>query len=173
MSATRTRLASLRWLGRPSLSAFAVLTPALLLALAAGGLGVSVYLTYTHWADETVACAGFGSCELVQTSEYATLGPVPVALLGALMYAGLGGLALLTLWRRPSEPDWPILAFWAGALAGVAYSAYLTYVELFVLEAICIWCVVSAVIVTASWLVSTGYIMALQRGAPEDLEHSA
>ena len=172
MSAARTRSASLRWLG-PSLLALDVLALVLLLALAAAGLGISGYLTYTHWADKVVACGGFGSCEVVQNSDYATLGPVPIALLGALMYAGLGGLALLTLWRRAAEVDWPILALWAGALAGTAYSAYLTYVELFVLEAICVWCVASAVIVTASWLVSTAYIVALERRTPEDLEHSA
>ena len=170
MSTARTLPASLRWLGRPSLSFLRdVVAPALLVALAAAGLGVSTYLTYTHWADQAIVCGGLGNCELVQNSEYATLGPVPIALLGALMYAGLGGLAFITLWRRPSEPDWPILAFWAGALAGTVYSAYLTYLELFVLEAICVYCVASAGLVTGSLVVSTAYILAL----PGNPEHRA
>ena len=171
MSAVRTKLAAFRWLGLPTLAALNVIVPALLLVLSAVGLGIGGYLSYTHWADKVVACGGLGDCEVVQNSDYATLGPVPVALLGVLAYAGMGSLALLTLWRRSPALEWPILVFWAAALAGTAYSAYLTYVELFVLEAICVWCVASAVVVTVSLLVSTAYIVALESTlAPEDAE---
>ncbi len=162
MSTARSRSVAVAWSERRWLPAWERAVPALLALLAAAGLGVSGYLTYTHWAEQAVACGGLGNCELVQNSEYATLGPVPVALLGAMMYAALGGLALLGFLRPPAEPDWRVTAFWAIAFAGVAYSAYLTYIELFVLEAICVWCVASAVIVTAAWLLSTGYAAALR-----------
>lgn len=120
-------------------------TATALLALA--GMGVSAYLTYTHYADRSVACAVVHGCQTVQQSEYAKLAGVPIALLGGLLYAGLLGSsaawAVRGLW-------WWGLAAWFLALSGTAYSAYLTYLELEVIEAICFWCVTSAVLLAAA-----------------------
>lgn len=140
---------------RPTLPAIAV--PAFLLLLAVAGLGISSYLTYTHWADATIACTGFESCEAVNNSDYAEMVGIPVAFLGALFYLALIAAALAWLWLRPQGPAWPAMAFWGLAFGGTLYSAYLTYVELFVLEAICIWCAASAVIVLAAFLISTAW----------------
>lgn len=123
-------------------------------SLALAGMAVSAYLTYTHYADQPVACGGYGGCDAVQTSEYAILAGIPVALLGVLFCAGLLGLALWWLLRLPMAEEWAPVAAFAMTLAGVAFAAYLTYVELFVLEAVCIWCVAFASIIFASWLVS-------------------
>jgi len=122
--------------------------------LALAGMAVSAYLTYTHYADKPVACARYGGCDTVQASEYATLAGVPVALLGVLFCAGLLGLALWWLSRLPMAEEWAPLVAFAMTFMGVAFAAYLTYVELFVLEAVCIWCVTYASIIFASWLVS-------------------
>ena len=122
--------------------------------LALAGMGVSAYLTYTHYADQPVACGGYGGCDAVQTSEYATLAGIPVALLGTLFCAALLGLALWWLARLPMAEEWAPVACFGMTLGGVAFAAYLTYVELFVLEAVCIWCVAFASIIFASWLVS-------------------
>jgi uncharacterized membrane protein len=133
--------------------------PALLLALAVAGLGISSYLTYTHWAHATIACGGLGSCNEVNNSSYAELAGIPVAFLGALSYLALIGFALAWLWWRPEGPAWPVMFFWGLSLFGVLYSAYLTYVEVFVLEAICVYCVASAAVMLASLLISTGWVI--------------
>jgi uncharacterized membrane protein len=143
----------------PPSAALALAVPALLLALAVAGLGISSYLTYTHWAHASVACGGFGSCTEVNNSKYAEVVGIPVALLGALSYLALIALALAWLWQRPSGLDWPVTFFWGLTLVGTLYSAYLTYIELFVLDAICIYCVASACIILASLLISTGWII--------------
>jgi len=138
---------------------FALAVPALLLALAVTGLGVSSYLTYTHWAHATVACGGLGSCNEVNNSKYAELAGIPVAFLGALSYLALIASALAWLWSRPAGLTWPVMSFWGLSVFGTLYSAYLTYVEVFVLEAICVYCVASAAVMLASLLISTGWIV--------------
>jgi len=143
----------------PPTAALALAVPALLLALVVAGLGISSYLTYTHWAHASVACGGLGSCTEVNNSKYAEVVGIPVALLGALSYLALIALALAWLWRRPSGLDWPVMFFWGLSLVGTLYSAYLTYIELFVLESICIYCVASACISLAAFLSSSGWIV--------------
>jgi len=139
--------------------ALAVAVPAVLLALSLAGLGISSYLAYTHWADATIACGGVGNCNLVNNSEYAKLAGIPVALLGALCYSAMVASALAWLWLRPSGLAWPVMVLWGLSVGGTLYSAYLTYVELFVLEAICIYCVASASVVLASFLIATGWVI--------------
>lgn len=114
------------------------------------GGGVAAYLTYAHWADRPTVCGGIGQCELVQTSEYSEIAGVPVALLGLLYFAVMSLLALARLTRGPGTLEWVQPAAFSMALAGTAFVAYLTYVELFVLEAICVWCVSLAALTAAS-----------------------
>jgi uncharacterized membrane protein len=112
----------------------------LALALSLAGLAVAGYLTWVHYEDlEAVCVGGGGGCERVQNSEYAELAGIPVALLGLIGYLAIGASLLLR-----GE-----LARMAGALlslAGAGFSLYLTYLELFEIEAICQWCVASAVL---------------------------
>ena len=118
------------------------------IVLALIGLGVAGYLTYIHYEGIKPVCGLGGDCEKVQTSEWADLAGVPVALLGLLGYAGI----LVTLFIEREE------ALIAGALiafVGVGFSAYLTYRELFSIDAICPWCVASAVIMTLLAIVMT------------------
>jgi uncharacterized membrane protein len=110
------------------------------LALTAVGIGVGAYLTATHYSDNPVLCAGLGSCAVVQASEYAKVGGVPVALLGLLLYLAIGAAALFA----PRRPEAALTVFGL-ALMGTLYSAYLTYVEVAILGAVCLWCVASAV----------------------------
>jgi uncharacterized membrane protein len=117
--------------------------------LALAGLGVAGYLTWVHYEDlEPICAGGSGGCERVQNSEYAKLAGVPVALLGLIGYA-----AILASLAVPGEAG-----RFAGALlalAGFGFSVWLTYVELFEIDAICQWCVVSAVIMTALAVVTS------------------
>jgi uncharacterized membrane protein len=125
-----------------------------LVILAVAGMGVAAYLTYTYWADEVVACGGVGQCEEVQQSEYSAIAGVPVSLLGGLAAMALLGIALGRLVGLPLAVEWASLAALGLTTASVAFAAYLTYIELFVLEAICLHCMALASIFTASWLIS-------------------
>ena len=110
-------------------------------ALATLGLAIAGYLTWVHYADAEPLCTA-GGCEKVQTSEYAELAGVPVALIGVIGYAAiLGSLAL------GGERGRALTTFLG--LAGFGFSAYLTYLELFEIDAVCQWCVASAVVMTA------------------------
>jgi uncharacterized membrane protein len=110
-------------------------------ALAMVGLGVAAYLTYVHYEDIKPVCGLGGDCQKVQTSQWSELGGVPVALIGLIGYA----LILASLFV-PGEAGRVAGAFLA--LIGFAFSAYLTYRELFSIDAICPWCVVSACLMT-------------------------
>ncbi|MEA2248914.1 MAG: hypothetical protein QOH46_3443 [Solirubrobacteraceae bacterium] len=120
------------------------------------GLGVAGYLTYVHYADVAAICEIAHGCEQVQTSEWSKLAGIPVALLGLLGYAGI--LAALFV---PGETG--LLASAGMALVGWGFSVYLTYREIFTIDAICIWCVVSAVLVTALAAIA---VTRLLRAAP-------
>jgi len=134
--------------------------------LAAAGIGVSGYLTYTHFADDSVACAVGHGCQTVQQSEYAKLAGIPVALLGALLYVALLGSAATWAAR---DLWWSGLGAWSLSLTGVGYSAYLTYLEVNVIEAICFWCVTSAVLLAIALGVTSAGLPHMLRDMEEKL----
>ena len=103
--------------------------------LALLGLAISIYLTYVHYAGIEPVCSSISNCDRVQNSEYADLLGIPVAVLGIAGYAAI--LASL----RSRVDVTALLAYLA-----VALSAYLTWAELFKIDAICQWCVGSAII---------------------------
>ena len=111
------------------------------IGVALAGLGIAGYLTVVHYSGGDPVCAVAHGCATVQQSEYASLGGVPVAVLGLLGY-----LAVLVALARDGEAWRTAAAFLS--LAGLGFSGWLTYVELAVLEAVCIWCVGSAVCMT-------------------------
>ena len=124
-----------------------------LLLLAAAGTGVAAYLSWVALdSGQEAFCSGVGDCQTVQGSEYAEIGGVPIAVLGLGMYVALLGLVAARRFRGTAAGerlDGPLAsATFAVALSGALYSAYLTYLELFEIEAICAWCVASAAIVT-------------------------
>ncbi len=105
------------------------------------GVGIAGYLTWVHYAGDRPLCLAGGGCEKVQTSEWAKLAGVPVALIGLIGYLAILGSLLV---RGEAGK-----LLGAGlALIGFAFSAYLTYRELFTIDAICQWCVASAVVMT-------------------------
>ncbi len=113
------------------------------LTVAVLGIAVAAYLTYVHYAGLEPFCAGGGGggCERVQSSTYAMLGGIPVAMLGLGGYVSIA-VALVV----PGEAA--RLAAAVLAVIGFGFSAYLTYLELFVIDAICQWCVASAALLT-------------------------
>jgi len=97
---------------------------------------------------------GTGSCEAVQASRYAELFGIPVAFYGVAGYAALMALGLAGLQPRFAADRRAGVLLATLATVGFAFSLYLTAIELFVLHEICRWCVVSAVIMTAIWVLS-------------------
>jgi len=128
--------------------------------LAMAGMGVAAYLTYSHYADQPIACAGLSGCQAVENSEYSKLVGIPVAVLGMLFCAGLLALVLARLARLPLAEEWAPLAAFSMTLTGVAFAAYLTYIELFVVEDVCIWCASFASIITVAWLITIVDVLA-------------
>ena len=122
--------------------------------LALAGIGVSGYLTWAHLANQSVACGQSQGCDIVQQSVYSEIAGIPIALFGLLAYLALFILTLLRGYGPESFEGYIPLAIFGISLIGVLYSAYLTYLELFVIYAICRWCVSSAVIITVIFLLS-------------------
>lgn len=116
--------------------------------LALAGVGIAGYLTYVHYAGLRPVCGISHGCETVQTSSYAYLAGIPVALLGLVTY-----LLILAALLGPSEKGLP--AAHMLTLIGFGFSAYLTYRELFAIHAICSWCVSSAIVFTLLAVVGT------------------
>lgn len=111
------------------------------LALSVAGLGTSAYLTYTHYAEPAaLACPDTGvvNCVKVTTSSESMVGPVPVAVLGIVFFAGMLLLSLPWMWR--ARNPWVSRARLAGVAVGMVSVLYLVGVELLSLHAICLWC---------------------------------
>ncbi len=128
---------------------FAAVHSWLIPALCLAGLGVAAYLAFVEITHTEAVCGPVGECNAVQTSPYAQILGIPVAVLGLINYA-----AVLVLWATGRFGA----ARWAGpagrgllylTVFGVLFSIYLTLLEIFVIHAICAWCLTSAVIATA------------------------
>jgi uncharacterized membrane protein len=120
--------------------------------LSLAGLFISAYLyLYKIGKIGTLAC-GTGGCETVQLSSWSRFGGIEVSLIGLAGYAVLLVLSLVSL-----QPGWAprrrlTMALAVLAAVGVAFTIYLTYLELFVIHAICRWCVGSGLIITAIFI---------------------
>jgi uncharacterized membrane protein len=112
--------------------------------LALLGLAISAYLTWVHYAGIEPVCSSISDCERVQTSDYAKLAGIPVAVLGIAGYA-----AILASLRTRVEVT-ALLSYLA-----LAFSGYLTWAELFKIDAICQWCVGSALVTVAIAVLAT------------------
>lgn len=110
------------------------------------GFADSAYLAVTHWSGELPPCGGYAGCDLVNTSRYADILGIPIAAYGALLYAAL--LAVSLVRGQPPGRSWvySTLLLYGLALAGAVFMAYLTAIELFVLHAVCYWCLALAAI---------------------------
>lgn len=115
------------------------------LRLAAGlvalaGVAVAGYLSWVHIDDAALVCVAGGGCETVQESEYAEIAGVPVAMLGLGAYAVL--LALVVF----DGPNARLAAAML-ALVGLVFSMYLLALQLFVIDAVCAWCLANDVVI--------------------------
>ena len=122
--------------------------------LALAGIFISLYLTlYKIGVIGELSCS-IGSCETVNTSKWSRFFGLPVAAWGLLFYLDVFAIALIGMFPRFENERVISIVLVAETVVGVLFSAWLTYLELAVIHAICIWCVTSAVIVTVILVVS-------------------
>lgn len=124
--------------------------------VALAGIGVAGYLSWAYYADSAVVCVAGGSCAKVQDSAYASIAGAPVAVLGLLTYTAI---LVLIAWDAPGAR----LSAATIALIGLVFSTYLLVVQLFVIDAVCTWCLANDALIaptlallTALRLRSTG-----------------
>jgi len=122
--------------------------------LAMIGLFVALYLMAHNMGLTGPIVCGVGDCGTVQSSVYAKVGPIPVSAIGVAGYLIL--LCLAYLGVQPIQRESPLIGafLFGGSLGGVTFSAYLTYLEAFVIEAWCQYCVISAVVMLLIFLAS-------------------
>jgi uncharacterized membrane protein len=113
------------------------------------GVGIAGYLTWAHYSGTAVACVRGGGCETVQHSSYAEIAGVPVALLGLLSYSAI---VLLLAWDSENAR----LGAATLALVGLLFSAYLLVLQLFVIDAVCVWCLANDVVIAPATALLTG-----------------
>jgi len=133
-----------------------------IVAVAAAGTAVSAYLSWVHYSGALALCVGVGGCETVQASRYSMVGAVPVAVIGLV---GLATIAALAAWRlRPDPPTWTLTALFGLSLAASLYVGYLTYLELFVIRAICPWCASVAIATILAFVLTVRELRAIDGG---------
>jgi uncharacterized membrane protein len=119
------------------------------------GLAVSTYLSVVKLANKDVLCfVGANDCNIVNTSGYSIWRGIPVAILGVVGYVLILAF-LLILSKQKYESSVIMLALFGVTLFGMLYSLYLTYVEIFIIHAICPWCVTSATAMLVLFIIST------------------
>jgi uncharacterized membrane protein len=119
-------------------------------AVAVAGSAVSAYLTWVHYHPGALVCTAGGGCETVQQSQYAVLLGVPIALLG------LGAwVAVLGLVAWDSELAQVLVA--AIAVSALCFAVYLVILQLAVIHAVCVWCMVNDLVLVPALVALAGY----------------
>jgi uncharacterized membrane protein len=130
-----------RWLRRISLG-FAVL----------GGL-VSVYMTIFKLTENTSMCLGNGGCSVVNSSIYSEVYGIPVAVIGILGYGAIIAAIVLQA-RAASLAEGGLMLIFGLALVGFLFTAYLIYVEIALIHALCPFCITSQISITIVFALS-------------------
>jgi uncharacterized membrane protein len=136
------------------------------IVLCLSGIGVSGYLSAKRLMGGSLACSRWAQCDTVNNSPYAKIHGVPVAFIGLVAYFVLLAVCLAAL-QNDGRAQRNLL--WLGflfSLGGVAFSAYLTYLEVYVIKAICVWCVASAITITLLAVVGAISLSRAARGGP-------
>lgn len=124
------------------------------------GLLVTIYMSYTSLIGGHLICGGLGNCDAVQASAYSRILDIPVSMLGLAAYAIIAVLLVATLNLKLSgERQYlALLGIFTSTMAGMVFSVYLTYVEIFVIRAICPWCLTSAVVLAILACLATAIV---------------
>ena len=111
------------------------------IAVSVAGVALAAYLTYVHYQPAALICTTGGGCETVQQSKYAVLAGIPVAVLGLAAWTAA---LVLAIWD--SELARTLLL--AIALIALAFAVYLVVLQLFVIDAVCTWCMINDLAIT-------------------------
>ena len=126
------------------------------------GLGIASYLSFIEVSKQPAICGPVGNCNQVQNSPYAKLfGVLPVGILGLIGY-----VAILISWGVQTFAPKGLRQFgsaslWGLSLFGIIFSIYLTFLEPFLIGTTCMWCLSSALVMTALFWVTTPGMQAL------------
>lgn len=137
-------------------------------AVLLSGIGIYVagYLVTKRFTGGSLACTRWAQCDVVNNSVYSQILGIPVSVVGLAGYVLLLGVALVGLWADEGTRRRMLLLGFLLSLGGVGFSLYLTYLEVYVIEALCAWCLASAVIITLLALVfACGVWRPAHRGA--------
>ena len=116
--------------------------------VAAAGAAIAAYLTWVHYDETALVCVAGGGCETVQRSSYSELAGIPVALLGLVSYTVVFALVL---WNTPTAR----LVAASLAFIGLVFGIYLLALQLFVIDAVCVWCVANDLVIAPALAVLT------------------
>jgi len=120
----------------------------------------AAWLTVAHYLKVPIPCGVVQGCDIVTTSAYSEIAGVPVALLGALYYLAIVVMAIIALEKHSSKILRLVSYFtWSGLLA----SAYFVFIQLFILKAICLWCMGSALTSTTLFVLGL-FVIKLANG---------
>jgi uncharacterized membrane protein len=131
----------------------------------AAALAIATYLAITKLSGAVPACGPLKGCETVNTSRYSEFLGVPVAVFGAFGSAALT-VAALAWWRRAARAA--LYVVYGVGMVAVAVLAYLTYLELFVIGAVCVWCVGYAIATASMWLTAVAAVRGPRRSPSTD-----
>jgi uncharacterized membrane protein len=123
------------------------------------GFLVATYLTILHVKNIIPPCSVTGNCEKVLTSQFATIGPIPLALLGSLFYLAIIILCVLLL---TSYKKLFLDLFYISAAVGFLVSIILILIQAYILHAFCQYCLTSEAISTG--IVVLAFLDFRQRG---------
>jgi len=123
------------------------------------GLGISLYLAIVELTQSRAICGPVGDCNAVQSSPYAKLfGVVPIGVVGIIGYTAILGAWWWHRYRKDAFAGAAGPVMFGMALFGTLFSVYLTYLEIFVIHAVCLWCLSSAVLMATLMLLSLPFI---------------
>ena len=133
--------------------------------LSLAGAFLAFYLVANNMGWTPPIPCGQGDCGAVQASPHAWVGPIPVSAIGLGGYLALFALSMLGLRESSARSRLIALLLFGGALAGVLYSAYLTYLEAMVIKAWCLYCVASAILIAVVFAATLPEVKRIRREA--------
>jgi uncharacterized membrane protein len=132
--------------------------------IAVVGIGVAAYLGFVETSGTEAVCGPVGDCNTVQQSQYATIFGIHIGILGIVGYLALLGAWIVSRVAGGRLADFGSVTALAIAAGGTLFSIYLTFLEPFVIGATCMWCLTSAVAITALfWLTARDGVDAYRR----------
>jgi uncharacterized membrane protein len=123
------------------------------IVLAILGAADAIYLLVLKSTQLEALCVGNHGCITVNNSIYSEIYGIPVSVFGIAAYLAIAGILLLELHLKSARENGP-LAIFGISLTGLAFSAYLTWLEFYVIHAVCPFCIASAIIITLIFILA-------------------